>query len=165
VIAAVVFIIFFVVVGLTVLFFAFGGGTARGVRANLHRQSRSGRRGAAVVTTLIVAAFGIAIPVLVLVDNHDSESKRAPGGVDLTAQQMAGRHLFARNCATCHTLRAANAVGKVGPNLDQLRPPKGLVVNAVENGRARGMGQMPAQLLTGDDVNKVADFVSAVAGH
>jgi mono/diheme cytochrome c family protein len=103
--------------------------------------------------------------VLTGLDNHHSESRQAPGGVDLTAFQQEGRHLFARNCSTCHTLNAANAVGKVGPNLDQLRPPKALVVNAIDMGRARGQGQMPAQLLTGQDVQKVASFVAATAGR
>src|SRR5206468_1588067 len=79
----------------------------------------------------------------------DHKSKQAPGGVDLTAAQVNGRTLFAKNCATCHTLRAVNAVGKVGPNLDQLRPPKELILNAIETGRARGNGQMPADLVAG----------------
>jgi mono/diheme cytochrome c family protein len=165
VIAAIAFIVLFVVLGLIVLFFAFGGGTARGARENLHRQSRAGRRVAGISVAAIIIAFGIAIPVLTGLDNHHSESRQAPGGVDLTAFQQEGRHLFARNCSTCHTLNAANAVGKVGPNLDQLRPPKALVVNAIDMGRARGQGQMPAQLLTGQDVQKVASFVAATAGR
>ena len=32
--------------------------------------------------------------------------------------------LFSENCASCHTLAAANATGKVGPNLDDLKPSK-----------------------------------------
>ena len=85
--------------------------------------------------------------------------------VELTSAQVNGRTLFAKNCATCHTLRAVNAVGKVGPNLDQLRPPAPLVLNAIQNGRARGNGQMPADLVAGSDAKDVASFVSAVAGH
>ena len=30
--------------------------------------------------------------------------------------------MFANNCASCHTLKAANAAGTVGPNLDQALP-------------------------------------------
>ena len=57
--------------------------------------------------------------------------------------------MFAKYCATCHTLAASNAVGKVGPNLDMLHPPKGLILDAIKNGRARGQGQMPAGLVDG----------------
>ncbi|TML97807.1 MAG: cytochrome c [Actinobacteria bacterium] len=79
--------------------------------------------------------------------------------------EVHGRELFTKNCATCHTLRAVNAVGKVGPNLDQLRPPKELVLNAIEAGRARGNGQMPADLVAGQEAKDVAAFVAAVAGR
>jgi mono/diheme cytochrome c family protein len=99
-----------------------------------------------------------------MVDNTDADAV-ARGGVDLTAEQVHGRQLFAENCATCHTLAAVNAVGKVGPNLDQLRPAAALVVNAIETGRARGQGQMPAELLAGRDAEAVASYVSTVAGR
>jgi mono/diheme cytochrome c family protein len=165
VIAAIAFVIVFAGIGLTVIFLAFGGG-ARGVREELlHRQSRASRRVASLVTALAIAAFGVAIPAVVLAVNHDHQSKQSSGGVDLTAAQQEGRKLFARNCSTCHTLSGANAVGRVGPNLDQLRPPKGLVLDAIRNGRARGNGQMPAELLDGQDARDVADFVAAAAGR
>lgn len=166
VIAAAAFIIAFVVVGASVLFLAFGGGP-RGAREQLHAgQSRGGRRAFFVVTGVLCLAFGVAIPGLVIAHNNDSQSKQARGGVDLSDYQQDGRKLFAKNCSTCHTLRSANAVGKVGPNLDQLKGLNaGLVQNAIEVGRARGMGQMPAQLLTGDDVKKVSNFVAATAGR
>jgi len=166
VIAAAAFVIGFIVIGATVLFFAFGGG-ARGAREQLHAgQSRGGRRFVAIVTALVVAGFGIAIPALVIAHNNDSQSKQATGGVDLSDSQQDGRKLFARKCATCHTLKGANAVGKVGPNLDTLQGlNKALVVNAIEVGRAQGRGQMPASLLSGEDVQDVASFVAAVAGR
>jgi mono/diheme cytochrome c family protein len=113
----------------------------------------------------VMVLFGVALPAIVLATGGDKKSKQAPGGVDLTSSQVHGRELFAQNCATCHTLRAVNAVGRVGPNLDQLRPPKELVLNAVEQGRARGNGQMPANLVSGTDARDVAAFVAAVAGH
>jgi mono/diheme cytochrome c family protein len=166
VIAAAAFIIGFIIVGGTVLFLAFSGGP-QGVRDQLHAgQSRGGRRAFFTIAGLLVLAFGVAIPGLVIAHNNDSQSRQARGGVDLSDAQQDGRKLFARNCSTCHTLGAANAVGKVGPNLDQLKGINaGLVKNAIEVGRARGMGQMPAQLLTGEDVNKVASFVAATAGR
>jgi mono/diheme cytochrome c family protein len=53
----------------------------------------------------------------------------------------------------------------VGPNLDVLRPPPALTVNAIQQGRARGQGQMPAGLLAGEDAENVANYIAAVAGR
>ena len=50
-------------------------------------------------------------------------------------------------------------------NLDVLRPPSGLVENAVLQGRARGNGNMPAGLFSGEDAKQVAAYVAAVAGR
>jgi cytochrome c551 len=112
-----------------------------------------------------VVIFGVGLPVVVLARNSGNRTQEATGGVQLTAAEASGRQIFAKNCATCHTLGAANAVGKVGPNLDQLRPPKALVVDAVTHGRARGVGQMPAGLVAGRDLQDVAAFVAAAAGR
>ncbi|MEA2255541.1 MAG: hypothetical protein QOG35_1586, partial [Solirubrobacteraceae bacterium] len=49
-------------------------------------------------------------------------------------------------------------------NLDNLHPPRALVLDAIEQGRARGQGQMPAGLVDGQDAKDVAAFVVAVAG-
>ena len=74
------------------------------------------------------------------------------------------RELFGLRCANCHTLQAANAIAQVGPNLDQIRPPKALVLDAIENGRARGNGQMAGGLYTGEDAEDVANFVAKAVG-
>jgi cytochrome c551 len=110
-----------------------------------------------------VLLLGILVPALVIASARDT--KKAPGGVKLTAADERGREIFAERCATCHTLAAANAVGKVGPNLDQLHPPKALVLNAIQQGRARGQGQMPANLIDGQDAQEVSAFVAKVAGR
>ena len=155
---------FWLIIGLLVFFVAMRGGP-RGVRQSLHGQSRRGRRGATLVITLVCVGFGIAIPVAVLATIGSDHAKHAHGGVILTADEVKGRDLFHKNCASCHTLSAVNAVGKVGPNLDQLRSPAVLILNAIQAGRARGRGQMPANLLQGTDAKNVAKFVVAVAGH
>jgi mono/diheme cytochrome c family protein len=161
---AVGFIIVVVAIGLIVFFVAMGGG-ARGARQDiLHSQSKGGRRVFALLFVL-VAAFAIAIPTLVLASNSNHKAEVGPGGVKLTTAQQHGRELFAKGCAVCHTLRGAAAVGRIGPNLDDLRPPESLISNAIALGRARGMGQMPAQLYTGTDAQDVASFVAAVEGH
>jgi mono/diheme cytochrome c family protein len=82
----------------------------------------------------------------------------------LTAADKEGRVLFGQHCAICHTLAAANAVGKVGLNLDALQPPQSLVLTTVQNGLSIGHGTMPAALVVGKQAVDVADFVSAVAG-
>ena len=155
---------FWVVVGLGVFLVALRGGDRRRA-ARAGGESRGSRRGFIAVTVVVWLIFGVGLPALVLANAGQDKAKAAPGGVDLNTAEAKGRRLFAENCATCHTLHAVNAVGRVGPNLDQLRPPKELVANAIEQGRARGNGQMPAGLLAGQDIKDVAAFVEAVAGH
>jgi len=160
---AAAFVIFWAVLGLAVFLVALRGGP-RGARGALHAESRTARR--IVLTAFLgITALGIVVPALVLARNGGHRAAISAGGVSLNAQQQQGRNLFAATCATCHTLRGANAVGRVGPNLDSLRPPVGLVLNAIANGRARGMGQMPALLYQGRDAEAVAKYVFAVAGH
>jgi mono/diheme cytochrome c family protein len=164
VVAALVFLLVFVALAVGVLAVAFSSnrGRAAGER---RRPSKGSRRVTAVALAVVIIGIGLAVPVAIAVTNGNDHAKKGPGGVDLTASGEHGRAVFARNCSTCHTLRAANAVGRVGPNLDQLRPPKALTLNAIQNGRARGQGQMPAQLVNGQDAQDVATFLAAVAGR
>jgi mono/diheme cytochrome c family protein len=161
VITALAVVITFIVVGLVVVAAAFSGGRRQSDRPR--GPSRGNRRFVAVLVGLVIVLLGVLVPALVIASAKDND--KAPGGVKLTAADERGRAVFAQRCATCHTLRAANAVGKVGPNLDQLRPPKALVLNAIQQGRARGQGQMPAGLVDGQDAQDVATFVGNVAGH
>ncbi|TMK41999.1 MAG: cytochrome c [Actinobacteria bacterium] len=140
-------------------------GGPRGARATLYLDSRPARRVLGVLFVVLYVGFGVAVPTLVLAANGNHRAKVATGGVQLTAAEAHGRSLFAAKCATCHTLAAANAVGRVGPNLDLLRPPAVIVQSAISQGRARGNGQMPAMLYDGKDAQDVVAFVTAVAGH
>lgn len=167
VITAAAFIVTFLVVGLVVVAAAFSGG-----RRNAERPagpSRRGRRTVAVLVGALVLLLGVLVPALVIAAAKSAD--QAPGGVKLTAAQERGREIFAQQCATCHTLAAAHAVGKVGPNLDQLvggldaNGKKPFILSAIKQGRAQGRGQMPAALVDGQDAQDVADFVAAVAGH
>src|SRR3954454_12709740 len=157
-------IAFWVLVGLVVFFAAFRGRSTPD-RPQSGTTGAGSNRVTVVGSALVIAAFGIALPAVVLARGGQHRAKQAPGGVDLSTAEAHGRELFAQNCSTCHTLRAANAVGRVGPNLDQLRPPKVLVLDAIAKGRARGQGQMPSQLLVGGDAQDVAAFVAATAGR
>jgi mono/diheme cytochrome c family protein len=81
------------------------------------------------------------------------------GESDLIAQ---GKAVFQRaGCASCHTLKDAGATGTVGPNLDEAKPPKSLVVERVTNGK----GVMPSfkGQLSDAEINAVATYVSTVA--
>ena len=162
-IAAVIFVLLFLVLGLSVVLFAFSGRAS--VRYRRGAPTRAGRRFVAVVVTLVVVLLGLAVPLAIGVVNSNDHAESAPGGVDLNASEARGRTVFAKYCSTCHTLKASNAVGKVGPNLDVLHPPKGLILDAIAKGRARGQGQMPAGLVDGEDAQDVAAYVAAVAGR
>jgi cytochrome c551 len=162
-IAALVFVVAFVVLGLSIVLFAFSG--SRGPRRPAAGPSRTGRKLVLVGATIVALGLGVAVPLAVGLVNGNDHAKQAPGGVDLTEAQAAGRSVFARYCSTCHTLAASNAVGKVGPNLDVLHPPKALVLDAIAKGRARGAGQMPAGVVDGEDAQNVADYVAAAAGR
>jgi mono/diheme cytochrome c family protein len=162
-VAAVIFVLVFLVLGLAVVALAFSGRAS--VRYRRGAPTRAGRRFVAVVVAIVVVGLGLAVPLAIGVINRNDHAKNAPGGVDLSASQEAGRSVFARYCATCHTLKASNAVGKVGPNLDVLHPPKGLILDAIAKGRARGQGQMPAGLVDGEDAQDVAAYVAAAAGR
>jgi mono/diheme cytochrome c family protein len=78
------------------------------------------------------------------------------------ASAGGGEQLFKDNCSSCHTLAAAGASGKVGPNLDQLKPGPDLVTHQVNTGG----GAMPSfkGKLTDDQIKQIADYVSSNAG-
>ena len=70
----------------------------------------------------------------------------------------AGKDVFASaGCSGCHTLKAANATGTVGPNLDEKKPTLSRIVDRVTNGKA----PMPAfgGSLSPKQIADVAAFV------
>jgi mono/diheme cytochrome c family protein len=167
----IVIVLAWVLLGLATFFVAMRGGP-RGARQALYTESRASRR---IVTLAVVVlfAFGLAVPAIVLAFNGDHKASVAVGGVHLNASEQKGRELFAHTCGVCHTLAATKSVGQIGPNLDirvgadipTAAGRKALVLNAIEGGRARGLGQMPALLYQGKEAEDVAKFVAAVAGH
>jgi len=165
------FVLFWILLGLGVFFVAMRGGP-RGARQALHTESKVGQR-LLTAGIVVVFAFGLIVPALVLAFNGNHKASVGVGGLHLTANQEKGRELFAHACAVCHTLEAVKSVGRIGPDLDvrvgdDIATPAGrkaLVENAIAEGRARGLGQMPALLYQGKEAEQVADFVAAVAGH
>jgi mono/diheme cytochrome c family protein len=168
---AIAVIIFWLLVGLGIFFIAMHRGP-RGARQSLYTESRIGQR-AVTAGIVVLVAFGLAVPALVLAFNGEHKASVAVGGLRLNQEQQKGRELFQRSCAVCHSLAAVKSVGRVGPNLDvrvgnDIATPAGrkaLVLSAITEGRARGLGQMPAQLYQGKEAEQVASFVAAVAGH
>ncbi len=150
-------------------------GSFRGVGEALQTTSRAGSR---VLNATLVAVYvgcGIALPLVFIIGNHDKSNAQV-GGVKLTAAMQAGRELFGEHCGSCHTLAADNAVGKTGPNLDQLKPSEAIVLHTIANGclqapapgapnNCLGYGTMPAGIVQGRQAQEIAKFVSAVAGH
>jgi mono/diheme cytochrome c family protein len=82
---------------------------------------------------------------------------------------VRGKQLFAEKCQACHTLARADAKGTVGPNLDAAFKQsladgfERSVVHGVVADQIRNPGihsQMPADLVTGDEVDDVAAYVA-----
>jgi mono/diheme cytochrome c family protein len=95
------------------------------------------------------------------------------------ADLARGEQLFTQRCGTCHALTAAGTRATVGPDLDfafkQARADgqdpdtfEGVIKAQVENPRPappeRTDVYMPADIVTGDDLNDVAAYVASVAG-
>jgi mono/diheme cytochrome c family protein len=80
------------------------------------------------------------------------------GTATVQGDATAGKAVFtSAGCSGCHTLKAANATGTVGPNLDTLKPAYAKIVTQVENGG----GAMPAfkGQLSDAQIHNVAAFV------
>lgn len=167
----IVIVLAWVLIGLATFFIAMRGGP-RGARQALHTESRASRR-FVTLGVVVLFTFGLAVPAIVLAFNGEHKASVAVGGVRLNAGEQKGRELFEHSCGVCHTLAATKSVGMIGPNLDvrvgaDISTPSGrkaLVLNAIEEGRARGLGQMPALLYQGKEAEDVAKFVAAVAGR
>jgi len=163
-------------------------GLALFVGALLLRRAPTG----VLVFGAVLVAFGLGIPALVIDDHKKDEgggggsaTAAAPtesaggtgatgatgaaggggggGGGGNAAALAEGKQIFTQNCGTCHTLSDAGTSGTVGPVLDQLKPDKQRVLNAIKNGGA-GSGAMPANIVTGKEAEAVATYVSTVAG-
>jgi mono/diheme cytochrome c family protein len=159
-----VFVLIWVFLGLGLLLIALSGGPGGAVQ-RLQNQSRGGRRAWIAGFFLALVVLGIVVPLAVIesVDARDDVPRANVS--NLTAAEKKGRELFGQRCTMCHTLEASHAVAQVGPNLDTLRPPKALVLDAIAHGRAKGNGQMAAQLYTGQDAEDVAAYVAKAVGQ
>jgi cytochrome c553 len=152
----------FVLLGVGVIFVAFSGGPAAARDAYLTRAPVLFR----VAIPILYLVLGIAVPAAVIASRDESE-----GGVgrleetSLSSSDSKGKQLFRESCASCHTLRAVNARGVTGPDLDDIgQVTRDRVLNAIRVG-GTGQKRMPANLLQGEDAQDVAEYVSKVAGR
>jgi mono/diheme cytochrome c family protein len=173
--AVLLFVLFWILVAAGVFFIAIRGGVG-GARAAL-RSTRGSRLVGGLAIAFVYLAFGVGVPLALLVGNHANASKQV-GGLKLTKPERTGRMLFGEHCGVCHTLAAANAIGKVGPNLDLIQPSEALVLHTIQNGCVQnapangpgsnqtclGQGTMPSNIVQGHDATEVAQFVARVAG-
>jgi mono/diheme cytochrome c family protein len=102
----------------------------------------------------------------------------ASGCGTTTADTARGRTLFVQKCGSCHTLAEAGTSGQVGPNLDdafaaareigeESDTVEGIVKAQVEFPRPdRGQDTvaMPADIVTGQELDDVAAYVGEWAG-
>jgi mono/diheme cytochrome c family protein len=152
----------FVLIGAGVIFVAFAGGGSAAREAYLTR----GRTFFKVAIPVLYIGLGIAIPAVVIA-NHESKV----GGQGALANETPseklekGKETFQSTCASCHTLKAVNAHGVTGPNLDEIGAvSEKRILLAIKNG-GTGQRRMPANLVAGEDAENVAAYVADVAGR
>src|SRR3954470_20669148 len=112
-----------------------------------------------------VAALGLAAALLTPAAlGHGTAAPKLVGNA------KAGKAIFISTCSACHTLKAAGAVGQIGPNLDKVPLPEATIVKAITNGGASVMTkaqiakyttQMVAYkgVLSPTAINNIAAFV------
>ena len=155
------FLAAWIALGVAVLFVAFSGGPGKAREAYLTRGSKPLR----IIAPVLFIGLGIAIPALVIADTEEGTGGSGRlASAEPDARVERGKVLFQQTCASCHTLRAINARGVTGPNLDEIGAVnQARVLGAIRNG-GTGQDRMPAGLLDGEDAEAVAAFVSRVAG-
>jgi mono/diheme cytochrome c family protein len=152
----------FVLLGIGVIFIAFSGGPGAARAAYMAR----GGRGFRVLMVLLYLGLGIGVPAAVIAGRDEAKGGVGPlEQAGLSAREEEGKQLFRRTCASCHNLDAVNARGVTGPDLDDIgEVSERRVLSAIENG-GTGQGRMPAGLLTDEEAEAVAFYVSRVAGR
>jgi mono/diheme cytochrome c family protein len=92
-------------------------------------------------------------------DEARTSPEPAEGEQPLGTEEERGKELFTSNCGSCHTLDAAGTQGQIGPNLDEAQVDEAEVLKVIDQG-GRGSGNMPPDLVTGEDAKAVAAFVA-----
>jgi cytochrome c551 len=95
-------------------------------------------------------------------------------GIDVSSEYREGAEIFAEHCGACHTFKPAGTEGsatnvatrerKDGPNFNERKEDVEDVLYAIRNG-GFSSGPMPQNIVTGDDAQKVAEFVAEYSGR
>jgi len=74
-------------------------------------------------------------------------------------KMILGMEVYNNNaqCGVCHTMKAARSKGKVGPNLDKIKPSIDQIIYVVTNGI--GVMQSWEDILTKEEIEAVAHYV------
>ncbi len=118
------------------------------------------------------------IPVVAALSAVAALAIAASGCGTSSADEERGRALFIQNCGTCHTLAEAGTAAQIGPNLDHAFAAaraagesdstiEGIVKGQVEFPRPSNQNpavSMPADIVTGQDLEDVAAYVGMWAG-
>ena len=164
-------VLLFLLVGSAVAFIAFSGGPSAAREAYLTR----GNTFFKIAIPLLYVGLGIAIPAVVIAGGEEKEGNTGSLANTVPDGQLEnGKELFQNTCATCHSLKAVNAQGVTGPDLDGLgfdtsteetrKASEKRVLEAIKNG-GTGERRMPANLIQGSNADAVAAFVVDVAGR
>jgi len=98
-----------------------------------------------------------------------------PSGIKVAADDpdRRGAVIFAERCGSCHTLDAAGTQGSTfditdleredGPNFNDRKENVEDVIFAIQNGGFSG-AIMPENIVTGEEMRQVAEFVAKYAG-
>jgi cytochrome c oxidase subunit 1 len=136
----------------------------RTLRGKVHQGRETVLRSLGLTASLVLAGAVLAGTALALNRENAGEKPEQPAlGAAGGKSDAAARQLFASTCGSCHTLKDAGTTGRVGPDLDSLKPDSARVRAAIARGGA-GSGTMPPTLLQGDEAAQVADYVAKVAG-
>lgn len=155
-------VLLFLIVGGAVAFVAFSGGPSQAREAYL----TGGRRFFTIAIVVLYIGLGVAIPAVVIAGREGKKGNTGALANDVPSSKLQdGKNLFSATCATCHTLRAINARGVTGPDLDNIgQVTEKRILNAIKNG-GTGQRKMPANLLQGENAEAVAAYVADVAGR
>ena len=98
------------------------------------------------------------------------------GEIEPEGAERAGAILFNERCSGCHTMDSANSYGSKpegqlaggertnGPNFNVRKVNREDALYAIRNGGFSG-AIMPANIVVGEDADKVADFLSEYSGR
>ena len=111
---------------------------------------------------LRILSGGVLLAIVVIAAGCGSSGGGGAGSQNAALAKLPGAHVFkTAGCGGCHTLKAANAKGQVGPNLDELKPDEVTVAAQVRTG---GNGMPPfGDRLSGTQIEQVASYVSKAA--